>query len=89
MTKSDLHFVIDQLRKDKIIYATEAAAVNSLCLLLMLTSSVMLSGTPLSQTVIFGGALIFAVGFTIFALVGNYKRLQHIKELESQLYAEK
>ncbi len=89
MTKSDLQFVLDQLRKDKIIYATEATAVNILCLLLMLTASVLLNATPLSQTLVFGGAILFAVSFTSYALVGNYQRLKQIKELETKLYAEK
>jgi uncharacterized membrane protein YjfL (UPF0719 family) len=89
MTKTDLQFIIDQLRKDNIISATEATAGNILCLLLMLTASVLLNSTPFSQLVVFSSAIFLAVSLTIYKGIGNYRRLQHIKELETQLYREK
>lgn len=83
MVKEDIKFQIDQLRKDKIIYATEATATNVICLLVYLFVRSELSGQASSIVAI--GAIVIAVGYTIYMGVGNFKRLQKINSLEKKL----
>lgn len=78
----DLQFKIDQLRKDKMIYALEACAFSLLAMVLLLFASI----TPYIIMTVLGSAIaVFAIGFTIFMGLGNLKRLQKVKELEKQL----
>lgn len=82
MNKEDLKFQIDQLRKDKIIYATEATATNVICLLVYLFSQTL----PTSQGHVVGiGAIVLAVAYTGYMGVGNFMRLRKVKELEKKV----
>lgn len=74
MTKQDSQFQIDQLRKNKIIYATEAAAtsVTAMVIIYLLPSSSLLVG-------------LFVVSYWLYCMIGNLFRLIKIRELESQL----
>ncbi len=76
-------FKIDQLRKDKIIYAVEATATSVTALVAMFfVGSIDLIGNP---TLIIGLILGLAILFWLYVMVSNYLRLQKIHELESQL----
>lgn len=74
MDKESLKFKIDQLRKDKIIYATEACATVLVCLLGFTFSNEYLP-KGLKDAV---NILVLAVGagYTVFMGIGNYFRLQ-------------
>ena len=82
MEKENLRFQIDQLRKDKIIYAVEACAFN-LAALMIISSFYEFFPVPngLYRTVSIV-AFLFSIGYTIYVGLGNYRRLQKIKELE-------
>lgn len=79
----DKKFQIDQLRKDKIIYAVEAAATNLACLLVMVYAYWNLTG--IIKNIFVGGSLLVGVLYTGYMGVGNYFRLQKIIKLEAQL----
>lgn len=83
MNQEQLKFHIDQLRKDKIIYATEAAATNLLMLVVLYFSSSHFTGDL--RTVVDRLALIIAAGYTLYMGVGNFMRLRKIKELGGKL----
>lgn len=85
MTKSDVQFQIDQLRKDKIIYAIEACAVSLLCIFYLLFIFPMLE-SPYAYIIGYLLALV-ASGYTIFMGVGNFFRLKRIRKLEKNLYS--
>ena len=79
-----IHFQIDQLRKDKIIYGIEAIAVNSCCLF----AFIFINFNYFFEKVRIMGSnllLIIAVVYTIFMGVGNFIRLRKIKKIEKKL----
>jgi hypothetical protein len=82
MKQEELQFKIDQLRKDKIIYAIEACAINLMTMVLFLTAS-------LTESSVFQTAATVSFWFSIIYMaymgVGNFNRLQKIKRLEKQL----
>ena len=80
MTKDSLRFEIDQLRKDKIIYATEAIAVNSAMLLAIIAGML----TPYGPFVV-TGAVAIGIGYTLFVGYTNLKRFRRIQQLEKEL----
>lgn len=83
MKQEDKRFIVDQLRKDKIIYATEACATVLVCILGFLFSNLYLP-IPLKDYVNIL-CLLVGVGYTLFMGVGNYIRLQKIQKLEKEL----
>lgn len=83
MDNQSLKFTIDQLRKDKIIYAVEACATNLVCILVFIFSNTYFSG--LFKNIVNYGMLIIGVGYTLFMGVGNALRLSKIKKLEKEL----
>ena len=80
---NNLQFTIDQLRKDKIIYAAEACATNLLMLVVLYFSSSHFTGDL--RTVVDRLALIIAASYTVYMGASNFKRLQKIKQLEKEL----
>ena len=83
MELKKIKFTIDQLRKDKIIYATEATSTGIICVLSFLFANCYFEN-PLKLIVsIF--VLIVGIGYTIFMGIGNFFRLQKIKELEKKI----
>ncbi len=83
MKQENIKFIVDQLRKDKIIYATEACATVLMCILGFLFANMYLEA-PLNNWI--SALLLFiGVGYTIFMGVGNFIRLQRIKKLEKGL----
>jgi hypothetical protein len=81
MNKLDLQFQIDQLRKDKIIYALEATATSATALVVSLLGSMLGELSYIVNYIM----LAFAVIFWSYAMIGNYFRLQKIRKLESLL----
>lgn len=80
MQKQDLQFQIDQLRKDKIIYATEATATSITAMIILAVLSFSSSFLDISKYIAY-----FAGGYWLYAMIGNFFRLLKIKRLESQL----
>lgn len=91
--KDDIRYQIDQLRKDKIIYAVESTALSMLALLFLfaLVSGalpVLLGNLQVSQT--FAESLLkvlLSVPFLywVYALAGNIMRFRKIRNLEKML----
>ncbi len=83
MNQDKLKFTIDQLRKDKIIYGVEAVATAATGILVLLFSNTYFpSGLKNLVNII---VLIIGIGYTLYMGIGNFNRLQKIKELERQL----
>lgn len=84
MKPEDIKYKIDQLRKDKIIYATEACAASLVCLLGLVGTDIYFRNTVFEHI----GVILFltiAFGYTIYMGIGNFFRLKKIKELEKKL----
>ena len=100
-TVSSLQFRIDQLRKDKMIYALESIAVSVLMLALFSTMpyvvrtiyAKMESEQP-AQILVFLDdytpiiATVISLGFFLFAMIGNEMRVRKIHALEKELEIE-
>jgi len=84
MRKELLKFQIDQLRKDKMIYALESIALTFI-IELSYVLIVYLLNKPVSVklTVV---ALIIPLLYYLYCAVGNTIRLIKIKRLEQELY---
>jgi hypothetical protein len=80
--KADIEFQIDQLRKDKIIYAVESVATSLAGLIIILVGITILPGLALLFT---GVGTTLSLGCWLYMGLGNLKRLQQIKELERHL----
>ena len=84
MSRTDIQFQIDQLRKDKIIYALESIATT-----ISSVFAIFVAGTFNLDSSIY--VLIIAVlgvggiGYWFYAMVGNFFRLRQIRKLESLL----
>lgn len=85
MKQEELKFKIDQLRKDKIIYASEATATAVVCILGFLFANIYLENPIKYDVSLF--VLLVGVGYTLFMGIGNAIRLSKIKELEKKLYS--
>jgi len=83
MKQEELKFKIDQLRKDKIIYATEATATAVVCILGFLFANMYLENPIKYGVNLF--VLFVGVGYTLFMGIGNAIRLSKIKDLEKKL----
>jgi len=84
LTKEEIKFQVDQLRKDKLVYAAESAA-TSLVGLVLIFSLGMLLPTPLLYIRIILAILVLALGYWLFMGIGNLKRQKKIKKLEREL----
>ncbi len=79
---SEIQFTIDQLRKDKIIYAVEATAINMACVLAMFASSLI----PWDKMPYVAPAIpTIGILYTIYMGVGNFMRWRKIIALEKKL----
>lgn len=83
MDKQTIYSQINQLQKDKIIYAVEVCAVVLACMLVSMYADAYFSVAlrELVHTLV----LLIGVGYTIFMGVGNYSRLKKIRKLQRQL----
>lgn len=84
MDQEEMKFRIDQLRKDKIIYATEATATALTCILGLLFVHIYFEDLIKLAISIF--VLLIGVGYTLFMGISNYFRLRRIQELEKKLF---
>jgi len=83
MRQEDIRFAIDQLRKDKIIYATEAAATVLACILgFSFANTYFADPVKLYLSILL---LLVAVGYSLYMGIGNFFRLKRIQELEKKL----
>jgi hypothetical protein len=76
--KKNNEFEIDQLRKDKMIYALESIALAFVSEIIYLFVSIIL-GRPLIILAML--LLVINVGYFLYMAVGNLLRLKKIKEL--------
>jgi hypothetical protein len=84
MKQEEIKFRIEQLRKDKIIYAVEATATNLACILgLFFTQSYITDSTKSYLSVLI---VIIGIGYTVYMGIGNSLRLKRIKKLEKRLF---
>ena len=72
-------FQIDQLRKDKMIYALESIATTLIAIICIYLFTYWESGAY------FILMIPFAIFYWIYSMVGNLLRLKKIRQLESQL----
>lgn len=86
MKKSDVQFQIDQLRKDKIIYAIESCAISLIAIVTLLGISAFVEGEMALWIV--RGVVGLAVFYILYMGVGNLMRLKKIKKLETQILTE-
>jgi len=85
MKREDIKFQIDQLRKDKIIFAVEATAFNMAAFLFL---SFAFSFLQIAQNIAYGVAgvvLALPILYTIYMGVTNFQRFKKIKVLEKQI----
>jgi uncharacterized membrane protein len=81
-TPTDIKFTIEMLQRDKIIYALEAIAINTLALSFFAFASGMRSWLVFFLTIgVFGLANIYM----IYMGVSNFLRLRKIKQLQTKL----
>lgn len=78
-------FQIDQLRKDKMIYAIEACAINLISILIFLFAQ--LKQPSLTKDFMLFGSILLALGYTSYMGLSNLRRLKLIKKLEQELLA--
>ena len=81
---TNLQFEIDQLRKDKIIYAIESCATSLGAMVLLLLSTLLARTMPFMSNIAILFA-VFAIGYLIYMGVGNAKRLKKVRDLEKKL----
>lgn len=86
MKKSDIQFQIDQLRKDKIIYAIESCAISLIAIVILMGISAFVEGEMALMIVRF--VIGLAVLYILYMGVGNLMRLKKIKQLEKQILTE-
>ncbi|MEK7495573.1 MAG: hypothetical protein AAB788_04085 [Patescibacteria group bacterium] len=85
MKQEETKFIIDQLRKDKIIYATEATATVLVCILSFIFAQFYFEDPKKYIISVF--VLLIGVGYTLFMGIGNFIRLRKIKKLERELFS--
>lgn len=81
---NNLQFEIDQLRKDKIIYAIESCATSLGAMVLLLLSTLLARTFPFLSNIAILFA-VFSIGYLVYMGVGNARRLMKIRELEKKL----
>lgn len=84
MTKQDMQFEIDQLRKDKIIYALEATATSTTALVAIFTLN---NSTSLNLNTVLPVIGYLVCAYWLFCMIGNLQRLIKIQTLEKLLKA--
>lgn len=80
---TDNQFTIDQLRKDKIIYAVESIAVSVNCIVVIFFAH--MYANPYIRDLVTYGAVIMSMGYVLYMGYTNLKRLRKIQQLERDL----
>jgi hypothetical protein len=78
-SREELKFEIEQLRKDKMIYALESIALTFISELTYILITVIFD---IQSTILAILALVIPLGYYVFMVVGNLLRLRKIKKLE-------
>jgi len=78
-----MEFKIDQLRKDKMVFALESIALTFVVELTYVLLAVITKRTSILMAVI---GLLIIIGFFLYMIIGNIKRYKEIKKLEKKLY---
>ena len=81
-SREELKFEIEQLRKDKMIYALESIALTFISELTYILITVIFD---IQSTILAIIALVIPLGYYVFMVVGNFLRLRKIKKLEKEL----
>lgn len=90
-SKDDIRFEVDQLRKDKVIYAVESSAMSLIALVLYFYVPVVfreiLTEVRYQESITnwFGAVLFVTVAYWVYTAIGNMVRLRKIKALEKKL----
>jgi len=84
LAKEEVKFQVDQLRKDKLIWATQSAATSLVGLVLIFALGMILP-TPILYIRVVLAILVIAVGCWLFMGISNLKRCKKIKQLEREL----
>jgi len=79
----DKAYTAHQLRLDKIIYASEASAINLACMLVFMLGDRYFVGV--SRDLLMLGSVLFGVLSTLFMGIGNGIRLWRVKRLEKDI----
>lgn len=82
MKKQNLEFEIDQLRKDRMIYALESIALTFVIELGYVFLSI-ITRKPLYLVAVLG--FLISVGYFLFMMIGNLIRYKKIKKFEKTL----
>lgn len=87
MSNTRLQFKIDQLRKDKMIYALESIATTGVVFIFhrMITQLGWFHGYQLAFA---GTTYSAAIVYWLYVVFGNLKRYRQIKHLETKLLEE-
>lgn len=85
LTKEEIKFQIDQLRKDKIAYATESTATALVGLMLFWGLGFVFPQITFFPQIFVGALLLMVVGYWLFMVAGNLKRMKQIEKLEKEL----
>lgn len=83
--KNNIEFEISQLRQDKINYAAESVAIGITALVISSLISLVASFGFIPEIYLFYFNIlvfVFAIGYTIYSLIGNIKRQKKIRQLE-------
>jgi hypothetical protein len=80
--KEDIRFRIDQLRKDKIIYAVQSLGVSVSALILSIVISVVFSS---NRPLILPDIFVLAVVYWLFVAFRSARITKEIQKLERQL----
>lgn len=79
-TKEDIKFEIDQLRKDKMIYALESIAASVAILMLAIFIGTLFP--TVTTAYIVGAGFVLNLIYWLYVVYGNLKRFSRIKKLE-------
>jgi len=86
MKKEDIQFQVDQLRKDKIIYALESISTTLAALLFWITLNINIPRQFAQEARnLYNLGFVIALLYWIFTVFGNTNRLIKIKKLEREL----
>lgn len=83
MKKEDIKFEIDQLRKDKMIYALESIALTFIIEVTYFLMTIIAGQSFTKSIALF--FLLVPLGYYIYMVAGNLSRLNKIKKLEKKL----
>ncbi|AKM79563.1 MAG: hypothetical protein UX85_C0001G0278 [Candidatus Beckwithbacteria bacterium GW2011_GWB1_47_15] len=85
VTADEMRWQVSQLKKDKLVYAVESAAVSLVVMVLIFGLGIALPIVGLYAQTVMRLLLIIAVGYFLYMAAGNTKRCLKIRKLERML----